>query len=149
MPCHKSHMSQYHFKSIVYSNANFRCYDNLNAKWKSQKKLRNGKVKFMRWHRVYKKCWDVETTFVKIINALFHDDHNITSNMYIPMQIFNVMSSWKPMSQYHFKSIVYSNANIQCYDILNAKWYSQKKLRNLKAKIYAMAKSIQEVLRPN
>ena len=55
----------------------------------------------------------VETTFVKIINAIFHDDHNITSNMYIPMQIFNVMSSWKPMSQYHFKSIVYSNANIQ------------------------------------
>ena len=49
-------MSQYHFKSIVYSNANTQCYDNLNAKWKSQKKLRNGKVKFMRWHRVYKKC---------------------------------------------------------------------------------------------
>ena len=36
----------------------------------------------------------VETTFVKIINAIFHDDHNITSNMYIPMQIFIVMSSW-------------------------------------------------------
>ena len=27
----------------------------------------------------------VETTFVKIINAIFHDDHNNTSNMYIPM----------------------------------------------------------------
>ena len=87
-------ISQYHFKSIVYSNANIQCYNILNAKWKSQKKLRNGK-QFMRWHRVSKKCWD-------------HFCQNYQCHI-----------SWR--SQYHFK-YVYSNANIHCYVILNAKW---------------------------